>query len=169
MVWAMFNSLDASQATDSSQRAARAIVPLGSALRHARESAPLAIKNMAFCRRISSFGNYDRFPRNEFTPGYEVLLYTEIENFVSNLTAEGNYRTSLRSQIEIVNSKNFTVWKKSFAPTEDLCRNPRRDYFHNCQFQIPEDLPTGTYTLKLTVSDELSQKSTIGSLDFILK
>ena len=43
-----------------------------------------------------------------------------------------------------------------FAATEDLCRNYRRDYFHNYQFTIPDRIPLGPHTLKLTVFDELS-------------
>ena len=169
MIWAMSNSFDTVQFPDSDERAAQAISPLSSALRQMREEASLSIKNMSFCRKISYFGNYERFPRNEFVPGHEVLLYTEIENFVSSPTVEGEYRTSLKSQIEISDSKGKVVWTKGFPPTEDFCRNPRRDYFHNYQFHIPEDLPTGAYSLKLTISDELSHKRISNSLNFLLK
>ena len=169
MIWAMFNSLDTNHFPEQAERAAHTVSPLSAALRHVREEAPLSIKNMAFCRKISYFGNYDRFPRNDFTPGYEVLLYTEIENFVSSPTGDGEYRTSLKSTIEIADSKGNTVWTKGFAPTEDFCRNPRRDYFHNYQFHIPEDLATGEYSLKLTISDELSHKKASNSLKFSLK
>jgi len=169
IIWAMSNSLDTAQFPDAADRAAQTVPPLSAALRQMREEASLSIKNMAFCRKISYFGNYERFPRNEFTPGYEVLLYTEIENFVSSPTVDGEYRTSLKSQLEILDSKGRIVWTKNFPPTEDLCRNARRDYFHNYQFHIPEDLSTGTYSLKLTIVDELSRKRTTNSLNFVLK
>ncbi len=169
MIWAMSNSFDTIRFPDADERAAQAISPLSSALRQMREEASLSIKNMTFCRKISYFGNYERFPRNEFIPGHEVLLYTEIENFVSAPTVDGEYRTSLKSLIEIADAKGQIVWTKGFAPTEDFCRNPRRDYFHNYQFHIPEDLPTGAYSLKLTISDELSHKRVSNSLNFVLK
>ena len=169
MIWAMSNSLDTVQFPEPSERAGQTVPPLSAALRQMREHAALSIKNMTFCRKISYFGNYERFPRNEFTPGYEVLLYTEIENFVSTPTVDGEYRTSLKSLIEIADSAGKIVWTKGFPSTEDFCRNPRRDYFHNYQFYIPEDLSTGAYTLKLTIVDELSHKRVSNSLNFVLK
>lgn len=169
MIWALSNSFDTVQFPELTERATQTVVPLSAALRYAREEAGLSIKNMTFCRKISYFGNYERFPRNEFTPGYEVLLYTEIENFVSTPTVDGEYRTSLKSLIEITDANGKVVWTKGFPPTEDFCRNPRRDYFHNYQFHIPEDLATGAYTLKLTIVDELSHKRVSNSLNFVLK
>ncbi len=169
LIWAMSNSLDIVQFPEVTDRAAQTVPPLAAALRQMREQSALSIKNMTFCRKISYFGNYDRFPRNEFTPGHEVLLYTEIENFISAPTVDGEYRTSLKSLIEITDSKGKIVWTKSFPSTEDFCRNPRRDYFHNYQFYIPEDLSTGAYALKLTIVDELSRKRVSNSLNFVLK
>lgn len=169
MVWAMSNSLDTNRYPEAMERAAQTVPPLSAALRQIREQSALSIKNMTFCRKISYFGNYERFPRNDFTAGHEVLLYTEIENFVSSPTAEGEYRTSLKSLIEIADAQGKIVWTKGFPSTEDFCRNPRRDYFHNYQFYIPEDLSTGTYTLKLTIIDELSKKQASNSLNFVLK
>ena len=169
MVWAMSNSLDAVQFPEAGERASQAVSPLNAALKQIREEAYLSIKNAAFCRKITYFGNYERFLRNEFTPGQEVLLYTEIENFVSVPTADGEYRTSLKSVIEITDPKGKIVWQKMFPPTEDFCRNPRRDYFHNYQFRIPEEISMGTYVLKLTIADELSQKRVSNSLNFVVK
>lgn len=169
MIWAMSNSLDTTQFPDTASRAAQTIAPLSTALRQMREEASLSIKNISFCRKISYFGNYERFQRNEFTPGQEVLLYCEVENFVSVPTTEGEYRTSLKSLIEIVDPKGKIVWTKAFPATEDFCRNPRRDYFHNYQFRIPEDIAMGTYSLKLSITDELSQKKVANSLTFVLK
>jgi hypothetical protein len=169
MIWAMSNSFDTKQFPNPAERAAQTVPPLSAALRQMREQADLSIKNMTFCRKISYFGNYERFPRNVFTAGHEVLLYTEIENFVSVPTAEGEYRTSLKSLMEIFDAQGKIVWTKGFASTTDFCRNPRRDYFHNYQFYIPEDLSTGTYTLKLTIVDELSKKRSSNSLNFVLK
>jgi hypothetical protein len=169
MIWAMSNSFDTLQFPDPGELAAQTVPPLSAALRQMREQAALSIKNMTFCRKISYFGNYEQFPRNEFTPGHEVLLYTEIENFVSTPTVDGEYRTSLKSMIEIADSRGKVVWTKAFPSTEDFCRNPRRDYFHNYQFYIPEDLAIGAYSLKLTIVDELSHKRATNSLNFVLK
>lgn len=168
MIWAMTNSLDSDGLTDH-ERAVQTIPPVNTALRRLREQADLDIRNSAFCEEISYFGNYKRFPREEFVPGQLVLLYAEIENFRSEPTPSGEYRTLLRSLIEIVGPNGEIRWKKNFAATEDLCRNPRRDYFHNYQFTIPERLPLGPHSLKLTVVDELSGKQSTSILPFVVK
>lgn len=169
MVWALSNSFDTVQFPESGERAGQSIAPLSAALRQLREDASLSIKNMTFCRKISKFGAYEPFQRNEFTPGQEVLLYTEIENFLSAPTADGDYRTLLKSQLEIVDANDKVAWSEPFPPTEDRCRNPRRDYFHNYQFRMPDDIPTGSYRLRLTISDELGQKRVTNMLTFTLK
>ncbi len=169
LCWAASNSLDAEQFPSPRDRAAQSITPLNTALRRLREQSDLAIKNIAFCEQISYFGNYQKFARDEFTPGQEVLLYAEIENFNTDQTADGEHRTLLRSVIDIVGSNGEARWHKTFPATEDRCRNPRRDYFHNYQFAIPDRLPLGPHTLKLTVVDDLSGKQASYSLGFLVK
>jgi hypothetical protein len=169
LCWAASNSLDAEQFPSPRERAAQSISPLNTALRRLREQSDLAIKNIAFCEQISYFGNYQKFARDEFTPGQEVLLYAEIENFNTAQTPDGEHRTLLRSVIDIVGSNGETRWHKTFPATEDRCRNPRRDYFHNYQFAIPDRLPLGPHTLKLTVVDDLSGKQASYSLNFLVK
>ncbi len=169
LCWAASNSLDAKQFPSPRDRAAQSIAPLNTALRRLREQSDLAIRNIAFCEQISYFGNYQKFARDEFTPGQEVLLYAEIENFNTEQTADGEHRTLLRSVIDIVGSNGEARWHKTFPATEDRCRNPRRDYFHNYQFAIPDRLPLGPHTLKLTVVDDLSGKQASYSLNFLVK
>ena len=169
LCWAASNSLDTEQFPSPRDRAAQSIAPLNTALRRLREQSDLAIKNIAFCEQISYFGNYQKFERDEFTPGQEVLLYAEIENFNTEQTANGEHRTLLRSVIDITGSNGEARWHKTFPATEDRCRNPRRDYFHNYQFAIPDRLPLGPHTLKLTVVDDLSGKQASYSLSFLVK
>ena len=169
MVWAITNSLDPDEQLSSRDRAAHTIPRINNALRRLREQADLSIRNSAFCEEISYYGNYKRFPREEFMPGQPVLLYAEIENFRSEPSTTGEYRTLLRSLVEIVGPNGQIRWKKSFAATEDLCRNPRRDYFHNYQFNVPDRLPLGPHTLRLTVVDELSGKQATSLIKFMVK
>lgn len=169
LCWAASNSLDVEQFPSPRDRAAQSIAPLNTALRRLREQSDLSIKNIAFCEQISYFGNYQKFARDEFTPGQEVLLYAEIENFNTDQTADGEHRTLLRSVIDIVGANGEARWHKTFPATEDRCRNPRRDYFHNYQFAIPDRLPLGPHTLKLTVVDDLSGKQASYSLGFMVK
>ena len=170
MVWAITNSLDAEEQLSPRERAAQSIPPVNTALRRLREQADLTIRNSAFCEKISYFGNYKRFPKDDFVPGQqEVLLYAEIENFRSEPSLAGEYRTLLKSRIEIVGADGELRWWKNFEATEDLCRNPRRDYFHNYQFTIPAHLHLGPHTLKLIVVDELSGKQATSAIKFMVK
>ncbi len=170
IVLAITNSLDAEEQLSARERAAQTLPPVNKALRQLREQADLTIRNSAFCEEISYFGNYKRFPREEFVPGQPVLLYAEIENFRSEpMPDTGEYRTLLKSRIEIVGPDGKNWFNKNFAATEDLCRNPRRDYFHNYQFTIPERLRLGPHTLKLTVVDELSGKEATCAIKFMVK
>ena len=48
-----------------------------------QEKAKLELRNVTFCHKISSFGNYEKYARDEFSPGQEVLLYAEVANIHS--------------------------------------------------------------------------------------
>jgi hypothetical protein len=169
LFWGMSNALDSEHIPQPKDRATQTITQLNAALRRLQETADLQIRNVAFCRQILYFGNYERFPRDEFRPGQEVLLYAEIDNFKSEPTSDGQYRTLLRSTLEILSPSGELRKAIDFPATEDHCRNYRRDYFHNYQFVIPERLPLGPHTLKLTVFDELSGKMCSYSVNFVVK
>lgn len=164
--WGMSNYMDVQHIPRPQDRASQTISQMSTAIRRLQEQADLQIRNVAFCRQIQYFGNYERFPRDEFRPGQEVLLYAEVENFKSEPTADGQYRTLLRSTIEILSPNGELRKQIDFAGTEDLCRNYRRDYFHNYQFIIPERIPLGPHTLKLTVFDELSGRMVSYTMNF---
>lgn len=169
LIWGMINSLDVQHMPQAKDRATQTITQLSSALRRLQEQADLQIRHVAFCRQILYFGNYEKLPRNEFSPGQEALLYAEIDHFKSQPTAEGQYRTLLRSTIEILSPSGELRKQIEFPATEDLCSTYRRDYFHNYQFRIPERMPLGPHVVKLTVIDELSGKMNSYSLNFVVK
>ncbi len=169
VLWAMANYFDAQHLPTAKDRAGQAVTQLTAATQRLREKADLEIRNLAFCREIAYFGNFVRFPRDEFRPGDSALLYAEIENFKSELTIDGQYRTLIRSTVEILSPSGEVRWHKEFAATEDLCINYRRDYFHNYQFTIPDRLPLGPHQLKLTVFDELSGKMVSQSINFVVR
>jgi hypothetical protein len=169
MLWSMTNYFDTQHIPAAKDRASQAVAQLETATLRLREQATLELRNMAFCRQIELYGNFERFPRDEFHPGQEVRLYAEIDNFKSELTVDGQYRTVLKSAIEILSPSGEVRWQKEFPATEDLCNNHRRDYFHNYEFLIPERLPLGPHKLKLTVVDELSGKIVSQSINFMVR
>ncbi len=171
MFWAIANYFDSQGMPDSSDRASQTIAQLKSAVVRLKEKARLQLGNLVFCQKISSYGNYERFKRDEFSPGQPVLLYAEVENFKSEQTSDGRYRTILKSTIEILKAgpKGDLVKRISFPATEDLCRNQRRDYFHSYEFTIPQRISLGPHVLKLTVEDQLRRKVATYSLNFTVE
>jgi len=171
MFWSIANYFDARQIPDASDRATQTIAQLRSAVERLQEKARLDLRNMTFCHKISSYGNFERFARDEFSPGQPVLLYAEVDNFKSEPTTDGQYRTILKSTIEIyrAGSNGERIEEIPFTATEDLSKNPRRDYFHSYQFDIPPRIALGPHVLKLTVEDQLSRKVSSTTLNFTVK
>ncbi len=156
--------LDTQGIDDPTRRAAEAKLHLSEAINRLGEQSPLIVRNLAFVTDIQSFGSYKPFPECKFTPGQEVLLYAEVENFSSESTSKG-YRTSLRFGYQIFDSRGQRVAEHEFTAQED-CLNMRRDFFIGYHFFIPTRIYDGKHTLQLTVEDLHSQKIGQSSIDF---
>ncbi|WP_298869161.1 hypothetical protein [uncultured Gimesia sp.] len=169
--WAVANYFDREAMPDQADRATQTVAQLRQATARLQENANLKLKNVAFCHKINSFGSYERFERDEYTPGRPVLVYSEIENFTSELTADGMYRTLLKSKVQIfkAGSNGDLVAEIPFDTTEDLCRNVRKDYFHSYKFEIPRNISLGPHIMKLTVEDEISQKVATYTQNFTVR
>ena len=171
MFWGMANYFDTQGMPDSSERATQTIAQLKSAAARLQEKARLELHNVAFCYKISGFGNYQRFKRDEFTPGQPDLLYAEVGNFKSELVSEGQFRTLLKSTLEIVEGgpTGRVVETLPLAPSEDRCRNQRRDYYHSYEFAVPQSCNPGPHTLRLRVEDQLGKKLAVTALNFTVQ
>lgn len=159
--------LDAEQSADASRPAADAKPALTEAIGKLAESAPLLVRNLAFCTEVQSYGSTKRFEKFEFQPNQEVLLYAELENFASKSTAKG-FHTSLQSRYRILDAQGKCVAEHTFAATEEYCQNPRRDYFIGYRLRLPKQITPGRYTLQLSIDDLQSQKNGKASLDFAM-
>ncbi len=171
MFWAVANYFDVEAMPSVSERATQTVAQLRSAIARLQENARLQLRNVAFCHKIVSFGSYERFNRDEFTPGQPVLVYAEVANFRSEPNAEQQYRTILKSTIDIyrAGSNGELIERLEFPATEDLCRNQRRDYFHSYEFTIPKRISLGPHVMKLTVEDQLNRKVATYTLNFTVK
>lgn len=171
MLWGVANYFDTQGMPDSSERASQTVAQLQAAALRLQEKARLELHNVAFCHKISGFGNYQRFKRDEFTPGQPVLLYAEVTNFKSEPTPDGQHRTLMKSLVEVLESgpRGRVVESIPFPPPEDRCRNQRRDYFHSYEFAVPQTCNPGPHTLRLTVEDQLGKKTTVATLNFTVQ
>ncbi|NUQ65105.1 MAG: hypothetical protein HUU20_21785 [Pirellulales bacterium] len=156
--------LDTERIEDPTRRAADAKLHLTEAIARLGETSPLVVRNLAFVTDIQGFGSYKKFSEYQFTPGQEVLLYAEVENFNSESTPKG-YKTTLRFGYQIFDSRGQRVAEREFTD-EDDCLNMRRDFYIGCRFHIPTRIYDGKHTLQLTVEDLHSQKIGQSSIEF---
>src|SRR5262249_23946548 len=99
--WGLTNYFDVTSMPSSAESAAQTVSQLTSAVLRLQEKANLELRNVTFCRKTGGFGDYEKYPRDEFSPGQDVLVYAEVENVHSEPVADGNFRTNLKSTIEI--------------------------------------------------------------------
>jgi hypothetical protein len=116
-------------------------------------------RGLAFCKRIRGFGSIDRVETTSFGPGQAMLLYSEVEHFFSEPESAG-FRTRVSSTLELLDANGRTVWRQDFAPVEDHSNEPRRDFFLSHRFRLPTDLKPGLYSVRLTLRDELANRTT---------
>ncbi len=159
--------LDDQRIPDAQRRAAEAAQHLREATAKLGQAATLVVRNLAFCTEVTSYGVFKPFSKYEFKPGQEVLLYAELENFASEASEKG-YHTSLKSSYQILDSRGARVADQDFAVTEELCRNPRRDFFIRYFVYMPKRIYDGHYTLQLTIEDELSKKVGQSTIEFTI-
>lgn len=125
----------------------------------------LEIQNATFCTEVDSFGILSKFPQYHFRKDQELLLYCELDNFVSTQVKDG-YETQLQGSYEIVDSNGRRMADQLLPPDEHICRNQRRDYFIAYRMFMPKDIKPGRYTLKLTIEDMKGHKFGQTNLDF---
>ncbi len=159
--------LDTKTIGDADRRASEARRHLEEAIVSLAEASPLVVRNLAFVTDIQSYGSYTPFEKNEFVPGQRVLLYAEIENFKSNPSPKGYY-TASRSSYQIFNSSGQRVAEHEFSPSEEYCRNVRRDFFIGYEFSLPERIFPGRHVLQLTVVDLNSGKIGQSMIEFTI-
>jgi hypothetical protein len=169
--WGLTNYFDSASIPSAADRATQTVAQMQNAVLRLQEKANLELHNVAFCHKISSFGNYEKYPREEFSPGQEVLVYAEIGNIHSEPSPDGKFRTNLKSTLEVLahGTQAEAPERIDMPETIDLCRTHRRDYFHVYQFTIPTRLSPGPHVLKLTVADQFSHRETTYSLNFMVK
>ncbi|GIW98613.1 MAG: hypothetical protein KatS3mg111_1946 [Pirellulaceae bacterium] len=127
--------------------------------------ANLEVKNLAFCTEVLSFGVITKFPQYHFRPDQEVLLYCELENFVSQ-AVRGGYETQLQGSYEIVDAQGRRIADQILPEDTDFCGNQREDFYVAYRFHMPSRLEPGRHELRLTIEDMKGHKFGQGKIDF---
>jgi len=138
------------------------------AMSHLEAASPLELRNLEFIQSVDSFGQFNPFPSHDFQPKQEVLLYVEIENFTSRDNG-GKFETALQSNYEIYDQGGRRIDARQFPEVKDSCRVRRRDFYVPYRLYMPENIPSGTYRLELTVRDSAADKFGQSSIEFRIK
>jgi hypothetical protein len=127
------------------------------------ERAALGIDKLCLCRKIESYGVYQKVPDDWAyaagvgdQPGELVQVYVELRNFACK--QQGNsYETCLASSLEIRDYRGTLIWRRDFQAQPDHSHSPRHDYFINYRFAVPPHVPPGAYVLWIQVRDLTGQ------------
>lgn len=163
-LYALATYLDDQREPDAQRRAAAANEFLAEATDRLSDLSELKVTGLAFCTEVISFGVYKKFEEYKFQPGQQLLLYAEVDNFLSEPTPKGHH-TALRSSYELIDSRGQIVEEHQFELTEEYCQNARRDFFIRYFLYMPQRIYDGNYTLRLTIEDTLGHKVGQASID----
>ena len=161
---ALYNSIDPRGNPVLSRRWPLVLEDSRTAMSHLGAVSNLEVKNAAFCSNVDGFGVITKFPTTQFKPNQEILLYCEVDNFVSEQIKDG-YETKLRGSYEIVDSNQTRVADTLLPEEVDICKRPRRDYFFVYRIYTPQNIAPGRYQLRLTIEDVKGSKFGQTTLD----
>ncbi|HEX8341278.1 MAG TPA: hypothetical protein VF624_10245, partial [Tepidisphaeraceae bacterium] len=116
----------------------------------------LALPVAAICSKVEIFGVYTPMERAQFAAGTpsKFVIYTEVENFSSQLNPGGKWETKLSLELNLYTESGFAAIKPIRLNFSDSSRARRRDFFLCRLIELPGNLNVGPYTVKLTVIDQ---------------
>lgn len=122
-----------------------------------------AILDIALCRRVGGFADFDPLDAGALRAGQPVLLYCQIDGLRYEAAGTGTddrYRSVLASRVELLREgQDEPIWTQDFDPAEDRCRRPRHDYFASYRLSLPKTMAPGTYRLRLIQTDTLADRT----------
>jgi hypothetical protein len=134
-------------------RTAKVVQSLREATTDLAAGSKLSLPKLCFCERVDYFGWYTEFPRNEFQPKQQVILYAEVENFTAEHKSPTGYETELQGTYQIFDSGGQMIAERQLPLDKEVCRNFRRDYFLAYRIYMPDTIAAGRYRLELTIED----------------
>ncbi|WDQ16700.1 hypothetical protein [Rhodopirellula sp. P2] len=138
----------------------------------AAASDSLDVRALEFCTEIEAYGQIKPFPKRQFDPGQQVILYCEIENFVAKKISQGSnqgFETMLQGSYDLLDESGRRVASQSLPVDKQLSQNKLRDYFIAYQMYLPDSLEPGRYRLRLTMEDVHGKKYGQNEVTFEIK
>ncbi len=125
----------------------------------------LEVRSLAFCNDVQGYGVMTKFPKYQFQPDQEVLLYCEVENVTAE-QVKGGYETQLQGTYEILDATGKRVTDQLLPMEKEICQNHRRDYFIIYHIYMPARIEPGNYQMRVTIEDGKAKKFGQAELDF---
>lgn len=164
---AIFDAIDPEAPPISSRKWSLVMINQKRADAHLASLSNLEVKNLSFCSEVADFGVTTPFPQSKFKPGEQVLLYLELDNFVSVKAKEGKgFETQLQGSYEITDTAGNRVADQTLPADTHVCKNIRRDYFIAYRIYMPQNISSGNYKLNLSVEDLKGRKFGNATIDF---
>jgi hypothetical protein len=127
-----------------------------------RSQAELTIPTIALCTEVHSYGVYTPLVSPRMGAGKEnpVVVYCEVANFTSVRDDQNMWQTRLREEMVLYTDTGLAVWpeKTNAELFVDQSRNRRHDFFVARKVVLPSELTIGRYLLKVTLTDEQSNR-----------
>jgi hypothetical protein len=125
----------------------------------------LKLPKLVLASRVDSFGVYNPVDA-KFENGkrHVVIIYCEVANFATKKTDDGLFETKLAQQDTLITEDGLLVWRPNPEEVEDTSRNQRHDFYLVKKLTIPDTLAIGKYTLRMSVSDKISNKISMVSM-----
>ncbi len=126
-----------------------------------RQKADLRVPKVELCSAIDGFGRYEPISPPDFRVSARnlVLLYIEVDNFQSEKTPSGMYRTLLSVRQSLLSTTGEELWTQRDENIEDLARQQRSDFYLTIgPLAIPKTLGAGEYVMKVEVEDVIAGK-----------
>ena len=156
------NNFRAAVRNDGNLMLNRKIQPLLEMADRLRSEAQLSIPTVAFCSKVSRFGVYEPMSSSRFPAGRnnDLIVYCEVANFNSVQGSDRMWRTRLKQDMVLYTDSGLAVWpeKPNAATILDESRNRRHDFFIPTRVRLPSSLAAGKYVLKITLTDEESNR-----------
>ena len=119
----------------------------------------LSIPKADLCTKVAGFGDYSPMARRRFLAGStsRVIVYSELDGFKSQVK-DGQWITRLATRVTIEPKQGGVanpLWTRSPEWTEvvDSSENRRNQFFLGEIVPIANNIPVGSYNMKLEVKD----------------
>jgi hypothetical protein len=166
-LFALATYLDHHSQPDDKRRAAASALHLDEALDSLREVGSLTVRNLTFCKKVLGYGAYEPHEATRFSPGQQLTLYVEVENYHCASTEKG-FVTLLGSSYELLDEAGRRVGGDAFPDVEDTCRSRRRDFHIQYGLTLPAKIEPGSYRLQLTIRDRQGDKIGTSAIEFAI-